>query len=81
MTPDGEIAHPPPANRQKLNRRLQNGELAQQNLLSWLNQFPEVQSMKNRSTSVKPWASVRSTARTLPRQARSHPNPDTIEPN
>ncbi|MGO8676222.1 MAG: hypothetical protein ACLQVX_10175 [Limisphaerales bacterium] len=68
MTPNGKIARLPLAIRQQLNLRLQNGELAQ-DLLSWLNQLPEVQAKRNSSASVKSLASVRSTAPTPPRKA------------
>ncbi|MGO8697427.1 MAG: hypothetical protein ACLQVY_06890 [Limisphaerales bacterium] len=45
MTRNGKIARLPldEAVRQQLNQRPQNGELAQ-DLLSWLNQMPEVQA-------------------------------------
>ena len=46
MTRNGKIARLPLALSQQLNQRLQNGELAQ-DLLSWLNQMPEVQAIPN----------------------------------
>jgi hypothetical protein len=80
MTHNGKIARLPLAIRQQLNLRLQNGEMAQ-DLLSWLNQLPEVQAKRNRSASVKSLASVRSAAPVPPRKASFHPNPNLIEPN
>ena len=61
MTRNGKIARLPLAVRQQLNQRLQNGELAQ-DLLSWFNRLPEAQAKRNRTASVKSWASVRRTA-------------------
>ncbi len=80
MTRNGRIARLPLAIRRQLNQRLQNGELAQ-NLLSWLNQLPEVQVKRNSSASAKSLASVPSTAPPPPRRACFHPNPNPIELN
>ncbi len=80
MTPNGKIARLPLAIRQQLNLRLQNGELAQ-DLLSWLNQLPEVQAKRNSSASVKSLASMRRTAPMPPRRASFHRNPNLIELN
>ncbi len=80
MTRNGKIARLPLAVRQQLNQRLLNGELAQ-DLLSWLNQLPEVQAKRNRSASVKTLASVRSTAPAPPRKACFQPNLNPIELN
>ncbi len=80
MTRNGQIARLPLAIRQQLNQRLQNGGPAH-DLLFWLNQFPEVQAKRNRSASVKPLASVRSTAPVSPRKACFHLNPNLIELN
>ena len=79
MTRNGKIARLPLAIRQQLNQRLQNGELGQE-LVSWLNQLPEVQARKNRSASVKSWASMRSTPPKPPRKARLHPIPHQLSP-
>ncbi|MGO8699061.1 MAG: hypothetical protein ACLQVY_15200 [Limisphaerales bacterium] len=76
MTRNGKIARLSLAIRQQLNLRLQNGELAQ-DLLSWLNQLPEVQTKRNRSASAKPRASMRSTAGAVP-ESLLRPKP---EPN
>jgi hypothetical protein len=46
MTRNGKIARLHLSIRQQLNLRLQNGELAR-NLLTWLNQRPEVQAIPN----------------------------------
>ena len=53
MTRNGKIARLPLAVRQQLNLRLQNGALAQ-DLLSWLNQLPEVQSILAAHFAAKP---------------------------
>ena len=53
MTRNGKIARLPLAIRQQLNLRLQNGELAQ-DLLSWLNQLPEVQVILAAHFAAKP---------------------------
>jgi len=53
MTRNGKIARLPLAVRQQLNQRLQNGELAQ-DLLSWLNQLPEVQPILAAHFAAKP---------------------------
>ena len=67
MTRNGKIARLPLAPRQQLNQRLQNGLLAQ-DILSWLNQLPQAQGKKNRSASVKSWASVNSPDLAKPRK-------------
>jgi hypothetical protein len=53
MTRNGKIARLPLAIRQQLNLRLQNGELAQ-DLLSRLNQPPEVQANLAAHFAAKP---------------------------
>jgi hypothetical protein len=53
MTRNGKIARLPLTIRQQLNLRLQNGELAQ-DLLSWLNQLPEVQAILAAHFAAKP---------------------------
>ena len=52
-TRNGKIARLPLAIRQQLNQRLQNGELAR-DLLSWLNQLPEVQAILAAHFAAKP---------------------------
>ena len=80
MTRNGKIARLPLAIRQQLNQRLQNGELGQE-LVSWLNQLPEVQARKNRSASVKSWASMREYAPKATTESPPPPNPAPIEPS
>jgi hypothetical protein len=70
MTRHGKIARLPLAIRQQLNLRFQNGKLAQ-DLLSWLNQHPEVQAKRN-SSAANSLASGRSTAPTPPWKACFH---------
>ncbi|MGO8698402.1 MAG: hypothetical protein ACLQVY_11865 [Limisphaerales bacterium] len=53
MTRNAKIARLPLAIRQQLNLRLQSGELAQ-DLLSWLNQLPEVQAILAAHFDAKP---------------------------
>jgi hypothetical protein len=53
MTRNGKIARLPLAIRQQLNQRLQNGELGQ-DLVSWLNQLPEVQAILAAQFAAKP---------------------------
>jgi hypothetical protein len=53
MTRNGKIARLPLTIRRQLNLRLQNGELAQ-DLLSWLDQLPEVQAILAARFAAKP---------------------------
>ena len=53
MTRNGKIARLPLVIRQQLNQRLPNGESAQ-DLLSWLNQLPEVQAILAAHFAAKP---------------------------
>jgi hypothetical protein len=69
MTRHGQIARLLLSIPQQLNLRLQNGELAKEDLLSGLNHLPKVQAKGNSSAFAKSLASVPSTAPTPPRKA------------